>query len=234
MAPASAGIGRLPRLPAEGLILIATVVLVAFYYLVRADAIAVVRDGIWHPMTSEPRSALVHFGWSALLLGGLPVLAAQLGCGIRLADLGLGFGKWRAGLAILVGGLPAAILAGKIGAGSLAVRAVYPLDPALDTSGFLEHAAAQLAYFGSWEVLFRGVLLFGLAPKLGSGAANILQTALSVLAHFGRPLEETLAAIPAGLVFGAVGLRLRSIWWIAILHWVEGVALNYFILTSGP
>ena len=113
------------------------------------------------------------------------------------------------------------------------MRAVYPLDPNLDLGGFLAHTAAQWAYFGSWEVLFRGVLLFGLAPRLGSGTANILQTALSVLAHFGRPLEETFAAIPAGLVFGAIGLRLRSVWWVAIAHWVEGAALNYFILSLG-
>jgi membrane protease YdiL (CAAX protease family) len=56
---------------------------------------------------------------------------------------------------------------------------------------------------------------------------------LSVFAHLGRPLEEIAAAIPAGLLFGAVDLRLGSLWWVAALHWIEGAALNYFILRSG-
>lgn len=225
--------GRAPRLAPESLILIATLALVAFYYLARADVLGVLRGGEWHPISPAPWPAAAHFAFSAALLGAVPVLAARLGCSIRIGDLGLGLGRWRAGLALLVVGLPLAVLAGKIGAGSAAVRAVYPLDPALDWGGFLSHSAAQAAYFGAWEVLFRGVLLFGLAPRLGPGTANVVQTALSVLAHFGRPLEETFAAVPAGLIFGAIDLRLRSVWWIAIPHWVEGVALNYFILRGG-
>jgi membrane protease YdiL (CAAX protease family) len=215
------------------LILIATITVVAFYYLTRADTIGVMRGGIWHPMTLGPASSMAHFGWSAVLLGALPVLVARWGCRIRLPDLGLGLGNWKAGLALLLVASPVAILAGKIGAGSEAVRAVYPLDPGLASSGLIGHSLAQWGYFGSWEVLFRGVLLFGLAPRFGGGPANAIQTALSVFAHLGRPLEEIAAAIPAGLLFGAVDLRLGSLWWVAALHWIEGAALNYFILRSG-
>src|SRR5439155_825400 len=85
-------------------------------------------------------------------------------------------------------------------------------------SAFGGYAALQLLYFGSWEVLFRGVLLFGLRGVMGDTSSNLVQTALSVTAHFGRSLNEACAAGPAGLVFGAIDLRLGSVWYVALLQ----------------
>ena len=67
-------------------------------------------------------------------------------------------------------------------------------------------------------------------PRLGGATANVLQTALSVTAHFGRAINETASALPAGLVFGWVDLKLDSIWYVAILHWLVGVSMDWFIL----
>lgn len=63
-------------------------------------------------------------------------------------------------------------------------------------------------------------------------AANAVQTAVSVTAHFGRALNETFAALPAGLVFGWVTGRIGSMWYIAVIHWVVGVSLDWFTLTA--
>jgi len=90
--------------------------------------------------------------------------------------------------------------------------AVYPLDPALqpEIGNFLRHVAGQLVYYVAWELCLGG-LLFGLERRLGFVGANVVRTALSAVAHFGRPLPEELAAIPAGLTFGALpGGRGRS------------------------
>lgn len=181
-------------------------------------------------MTLRPLDPGRHFALSALILGVLPVVAARVALRLSPGQLGLGRGRWRAGLVLVGAALPVALLAAWIGADSPQIRAVYPLDPNLTWGRLPVHALEQGFYFLSWEVLFRGVLLFGLAPRLGAGPANALQTALSVLAHLGRPLEETLAAIPAGYLFGMVDLRLGSIWYVAALHWVEGAALDLFIL----
>jgi len=59
---------------------------------------------------------------------------------------------------------------------------------------------------------------------------RVVQTALSVTAHFGRALNETFAALPAGLLFGWVDLRLRSIWYVAIVHWLIGMSMDAFII----
>jgi membrane protease YdiL (CAAX protease family) len=220
--------GRRPEL----LLLVATAALVAFHYAARADAIGVLRAGEWAPLTLAPLPPAQHFLWAGLLLGAAPVILARMLCGLRPSALGLGFGRMRHGLLWLALGVPLAVVAARIGADSAAVRAVYPLDPALsaEPGPMLAHALRQLLYFFAWEMMFRGILLFGLRDRVGAGLANAVQTALSAVAHFGRPLDETLAAIPAGLVFGWVDLRIGSVWYVAIIHWVVGAGLDWFIL----
>lgn len=212
------------------LIVVAAVVLTAFYYLTRTDVIGVSSAGrSWTPMTRGPLSSWQHFAASAVLLGIVPVAAARA-VGLRPRDLGLGFGHARAGLVLLAVGLPLAALAGWIGSAAPAMRAVYPLDSTAAKANFPAYAALQFLYFGAWEVLFRGVLLFGLRSRFGDRGALAVQTALSVTAHFGRALSETAAAIPAGLVFGLVDLKIGSIWYIAVIHWAVGVSQDYFII----
>ncbi len=222
------------RARAPVLLVTATVVLAVLYYFGRADTIGVLSRGrSWEVMTPGVRSAQLHYLLSAVLLGVVPLLVARFACGIHLRELGLGLGRWREGLIWLAVGVPLAILAGKIAAGEGAMRAVYPLDPTIGpTWEFLPYAASAFLYFGSWEILFRGVLLFGLAPTMGDGTANAVQTSLAVTAHFGRALNEVFSALPASLVFGYVVLRVRSIWYIALIHWTVAMSMEWFILTS--
>jgi membrane protease YdiL (CAAX protease family) len=223
---------RLQRNRPEVLVLVATLALAAFYYGLRADVIGVHRvGGEWAPMTAPAEAPVVHYVGSLLLLALIPVAAARGILGISLRTLGLGLGRWREGLVWLAVGAPIAILAGRIGADSAMLRAVYPLDGDLTPARFLPGAATQFLYYGSWEVLFRGVLLFGLRGSLGGGSANAIQTALSVIAHFGRAPDETFAAIPAGLLFGWIDLRIGSVWPVAILHWLVGVSMDWFIVS---
>ncbi len=215
----------------EFLMLTAVAALIAFYYLGRTDIIGVFSSTRgWTPMTGRPLPSWAHFGNAALVLGVVPALAARYVSGLSWRALGLGLGNWRVGVVLLLIGVPLAVIAGRIGADNPVMRAVYPLDPAVPQNRFVAHAALQFLYFGAWEVLFRGVLLFGLARSWGGGAANVIQTALSVTAHFGRALTETFAALPAGLVFGWASLRTGSIWYIAIIHWTVGVSMDWFIV----
>jgi len=222
---------RRSRYAADLLVLLIAAVLLIFYYVPRADLIGVssATRG-WAAMTLRAVPSWIHFVAAALLLGVLPVVVARALTGLSLTQLGLGLGNLRGGLILVAAGTPLAILAGAIGAASPTMRAVYPLFPGAAGVGFVGYALMQFLYFGAWEVLFRGVLLFGLRPRLGNGTANVLQTALSVTAHFGRAINETASALPAGLVFGWVGLRLGSIWYVAILHWIVGVSMDWFIL----
>ena len=217
----------------EWLITSAVAALFVFYYFLRADVVGVFSGPRgWTATTASPLAPTLHFVLAAVVLGVLPVAVARWGIGIPLRDLGLGLGSIRKGLGALAIGVPLAVIAGKLGAAAAGQRAVYPLDPSVSGTlrGFAPYALLQFLYFGSWEVLFRGVLLFGLRGRLGEGAANLVQTGLSVTAHFGRSLGETLSAFPAGLLFGWVSLRLGSIWYVAVIHWVTGVSQDWFIL----
>lgn len=222
---------------AEVLLSTATVALFAFYYVARADLVGsrgIDPAGVWLVVSAPARSPLMHFLAAALLLGALPVGIARYVCVLSPHELGLGFGDVGAGLRWLAIGLPGAVLAGWIAARSPAMQAVYPLDPAVIASpaSFVPHALRNGLYFGAWEVLFRGVLLFGLRGVTGAGGANAGQTGLSVLAHFGRPMTETFAAIPGGFLFGWISLRTGSIWYVALIHWTVGTSMDWFILVG--
>lgn len=223
------------RYETEILLLVATFALFLFYYVARADSIGASGPmGDWFTVTGPTLSPTFHFLASALLLGAFPLAVAHWLCGIPLRELGLGFGRWKEGLAWVAVGVPIAVLAGWIASGSPAMRAVYPLDPTVagEIGDFLPHALRNLLYFGAWEVLFRGVLLFGLRRRTGDSTANAAQTGLSVVAHFGRPMTETFSAIPAGLAFGWITLRVQSVWYVAIIHWVVAMSMDWFITTG--
>jgi membrane protease YdiL (CAAX protease family) len=223
-----------PRLTPEAgtavLIGTAAVVLTVFYYFGRADAIGVYSAARgWTTMTGPALGVGMHAVVAALLLGGVPVLVARWALGYSLADLGLGLGNWRRGLVLLAAGLPLAVVAGWIGSTNPLMRAVYPLATAAPPGGVAPYALMLFLYFGAWEVLFRGVLLFGIRRTVGEWPANATQTAISTTAHFGRAINETGIALPAGVLFGWIDLRIGSIWYLAVVHWVVGVSMEWFI-----
>src|SRR5580765_6039202 len=113
---------RLAARGAEWLPVVATLALVTFYYLMRADSVGVFSPARgWHALTSRPLSPWLHYVGSGLVLGVVPVLLARRLTGLTLTQLGLGFGRWRLGLRWLAIGVPLAIIAGKIGAAAPAV-----------------------------------------------------------------------------------------------------------------
>jgi len=85
-------------------------------------------------------------------------------------------------------------------------------------------------YYIAFEFFYRGFLLRVVETSWGPGPAIWVQTLASTLVHLGKPMPEVLAAIPAGLVFGALALRSRSILYPALLHLSIGVATDLFSL----
>ena len=140
----------------------------------------------------------------------------------RTHHLGLGLGTPRRGVLVLALGVPATVLAMAVLVHASEVEALYrghggpPLQLAL---GYLP-AILQV------EVCFRGVLLFGLLPRLRA----LLAVAVSILPygliHLDKPLEEALGSILVGIVLAAVAIWCRSIWYGLLLHLVGAVALT--------
>jgi membrane protease YdiL (CAAX protease family) len=91
--------------------------------------------------------------------------------------------------------------------------------------GLLLWEALYAVQFVALEFFFRGFMLFSLERYLGVYAVFVMVIPYCMI-HFGKPLAETLAAIPAGVVLGALALRTRSIWPGALLHIAVGWTMD--------
>jgi len=76
------------------------------------------------------------------------------------------------------------------------------------------------------EVCFRGVLLFGLLPRLGALLAISVSVRPYGLIHLDKPLEEALGSILVGVILAATAIWCRSIWYGVLLHLAGAVALT--------
>ena len=72
------------------------------------------------------------------------------------------------------------------------------------------------------ELIFRGVLVIGMASVLGR-AAVLPMTVAYVALHFGKPVMETVSAFFGGYFLGALAFQTRHIWGGVIIH--MGIAL---------
>ena len=72
-------------------------------------------------------------------------------------------------------------------------------------------------------------MLFGLEKKYGAFTAILIQTIPSAIVHIGKPASESFAAILAGLVFGYLAIRTRSIFYSFILHAAVGIGTDIFV-----
>lgn len=87
---------------------------------------------------------------------------------------------------------------------------------------------SELAYgaqFVGVEFFFRGFLTFALFKRFGYNALLIMAIPY-VMVHFNKPLPETLGALGAALVLGALALRAGSCVPGIFLHWAVGMTMD--------
>lgn len=210
------------------------VALAGFWYLGRLDA----WGRLWAPHVPSdwPMQAVLPFAYfsaSGLLFRlVIPVLTAR-GLGLKARDLGWASGDkgetatvWPLYVLLYLIVLPTVWMA----AGTESFQAKYPMaraligpDKAIDVWQFLVYQFAYGLVFVSGEMFWRGWLTFGTVRDLGSYAILFMLVPY-VVAHFGKPLPETLGAIAAGSALGWLALQHRSVWLGVALHY--GVALT--------
>lgn len=206
----------------SALIAVAVLLQVGYWYL-GAPGPATPRD---------PVHALRSVLWAALFLGMVPALLARP-LGLDLRGLGLRAGDRQLGLSVVLLGLPVVVLIGWLGTADPAVRSAYPWPGSWAASSalaFTAWGAFYALYYLAYEFFYRGFMLHGLEPALGRYGSLWLQAVASTLLHLGKPLAETLAALPAGLLFGLVALRTRSLLYVVLLHLALGLTTDLFSL----
>jgi len=157
----------------------------------------------------------------------LPVLVIRLVFKQRAADYGLRFqgmfqDAWIYGL-MFAGMLPV-VLTVSFSPRFLSMYPFYKLAPDEPLwPRFLAYEMLYILQFVSLEFFFRGFLVHGTRLRFGFYSVLVMMIPYAMI-HFGKPMAETLAAIAAGIVLGAMSLKTRSVWMGAALH--VGVALT--------
>jgi len=139
-----------------------------------------------------------------------------------LADFGLSFNQdtlvftisWTLGLSILV--IPIAHFSAK----KPKNLKNYPQarSKIWSKSMRIKEAFAWFAYLFGYELLFRGVLLFPLVEAFGVWPAIAINIALYAATHIPKGLDETIGAVPLGLVLCILTLLSGDIWIAFLVH----------------
>jgi len=212
------------------ILLIAPVLLTAWFFLGKQDVFPVI-FGV--SPSRDFASALYEYLTAFLLLFCVPLLILVLGFKRRPRDFGLQMGDWRAGLKLMAAIIPFGIVVIYLGSSNAGLQAEYPLAKStLGNVGLFVLAEASYVafYYLAWEFFFRGFMQFGLEEKYGALMAILVQTLPSVLMHITKPPSECFASILAGLIFGYVAWRTRSMVYPWIMHAVAGIATDLFVI----
>lgn len=229
---APAGRGWLRQLcePAHLILLLTPILLTLWVYFGRHVSLTPESLPNPLPVAWDVFSVLWEYLAAFVLMFVIPALIVRLAWRQPLAAFGFTFSDWRLGLRLVAAIAPVMLLAAWLGSFDPAMQAEYPQARSALASLplFLLLEGVYLVYYLGWEFLFRGFMLFGLEKSYGALAAILIQTIPSTLVHIGKPFNETFSAIFAGILFGFVAWRTRSILYPLILHALVGIGTDVF------
>ena len=96
------------------------------------------------------------------------------------------------------------------------------------------NALGWFLYLFGYEFLFRGVLLFPLIEPLGVWPAIAVNIALYSATHIPKGLDETIGAIPLGLVLCLLTLSSGTIWIAFFVHVAMAWTNTFTALKHNP
>jgi len=214
-------------------------VVVLFYTMLAAT--------VWKCTSVPLPDAETNFGL-AFVLGNYKVVSAFILFAVipmcivkfvfheKLADYGLRKGTllyaFRSSLMIIPVLTVLAIFSGS----NPAFSQVYPFNraiaavPHVSYALFAVHCVLYVGYYVGWEFLFRGFLQHGLSERCGIAAAILVQTLASVMLHYGHPPTEVFGAVFAGLFWGFLAVRTRSLSAGIIQHAWLGIVLDAMLI----
>jgi membrane protease YdiL (CAAX protease family) len=233
-----------PRLPAAGRIdwrplVILTVSVVVITLQEYFGSRSYFATHIYPEDPNDPYWLLKTYAWwTGWRAGGyilIPIVVIWAMPGERVRDYYISFRGFTRHIWVYVG-LFAVIMPAVLYAASLeSFTKTYPFYKHANRS-HLDFWAWQAMYalqFIGLEFFFRGFMLKGLERSFGSGAIFVMMVPYTMI-HFGKPMLETLGAIIAGIVLGALAMRTRSIWGGAILHIGVAVTMDLLAVNQCP
>jgi len=176
--------------------------------------------------------------FAALILFGLiPMGIVKWGFREHLADYGLRLGIAHRTLRTFLLAAPVILVIAVMTGHSPAFYDVYPFNVAIRPQHakigidlFIIHSICFFGCYFGWEFMFRGFVQQGLSPRFGIPAAILVQTMASTMLHYGHPPSEVFGAIIAGLVWGLIAYRTRSILSGLGQHALLGIVLDWTLI----
>lgn len=180
---------------------------------------------------------IYHNSMSFVLFFGLGLIFSRFVLGNKFKEMGLGLGKYKIGLifcAIATLIVPLLALSTLLDAEMISTYPLVNFGTYSQWYFILGYFLSYLLYYIGWEFLFRSILLFS-CEKKGIWVAILISTMVSALVHssiagFGKPMIETLSSIPAGLIFGWLTMKTKSIWYSLYIHALVGFLTDIFIV----
>jgi membrane protease YdiL (CAAX protease family) len=226
-------IGKIDLKPAV-ILLSASILLVIFkYYGYPQSFVSIFHTACGADFKNCLPAHIYFFLCSVLLLILIPFILIKFVLKEKITDYGLKRGDFKFGMTSFLILFPLIALVMLLPSSRMPqFKSEYPLFALAGKtlSLVLLYELMYGLYYISWEFFFRGYLLFGLKDVFGEWNAILIQTLPSVLMHIGKPDGEILASIAAGILFGKLALRGKSIYYVFLLHWFIGMAMDLFIL----
>jgi hypothetical protein len=215
-------------------LILATLLLVVFQYFGKPESYRGFIASTWQPVAASllgPHGSMapfMHWGVSSIVVRVLIPLAVILFVFREpLANYGW---KWRGTIrhapvyfAMYLAMLPVIYWAST----QASFLQKYPFYKAAAAGGpaFWGYEMFYGAQFLGVEFFFRGFLTFALFRKFGYNALLIMAIPY-VMVHFNKPLPETVGALGAALLLGALALRAGSCIPGFFLHWAVGLTMD--------
>lgn len=181
---------------------------------------------------------MIHFTryLGAMTIGIIPAIILVLATGKSFGDYGLKFQNgltsfyWIAGIACIV--IPMNFFNSK----KEKNLALYPVvrEKVWSKKLVAMNVFSWCAYLFGYEFMFRGLLLFATVPLMGEWPAIVLNTAFYVLVHVPKNLEETIGAVPLGILLCLITLTTGTIWVAVVVHLVLALSNFFFSLRRNP
>lgn len=181
---------------------------------------------------------MIHFTryLGAMTIGIIPAIVLVLVTGKSFGDYGLKFQNgltsfyWIAGIACIV--IPMNFFNSK----KEKNLALYPVvrEKVWSKKLVAVNVFSWCAYLFGYEFMFRGLLLFATVPLMGEWPAIVLNTAFYALVHVPKNLEETIGALPLGVLLCLITLTTGTIWVAVIVHLVLALSNFFFSLRNNP
>ncbi|MEY3051377.1 MAG: hypothetical protein RLY31_1162 [Bacteroidota bacterium] len=192
----------------------------AYHFLTKTET--------WEKLVSVPRFGLSRAAYSIYVyrlfgafLYGLVPLAVCVAIGTPLDSVGLSMAYhpsapgWFLGLGSLA--FAVNIFAART-EGNLAMYPQIRINPPWGAALLSGSAMTWALYLFAYEVLFRGILLFGCLQDMDKWPAIAVNASLYAFAHVHKGRRETLGAIPLGILLCLMTLQTGNILVAVLVH----------------